>query len=359
MSFEATQAVWKHSKQSRAAFLLLLTIADYVNEKKGGVAWAGVPRLADAARMSERQVQRLTRVLENSGELQVLRHQGPHGTNLYKVCLPKNVVVPVAGDTGDTSDNPGAVLVTPETRIGANDVTQSVNEPLFERTPVVPKGELEFWIQVCFDCFRQPVRQVREYVVRRLQLGVPTLDRGHAKSLVDFYRSEPLDSKLPLFSSRKHSVERLLLDLPRQLALAVQAFPPKKKKVHDFTIEDVHQYLRRKYDDCLVPASLEDFDKRWEWETIRGDVYAAMRNRKSPQVEQNNAESEARQTAGAGKKEPPRWREFFQSKYRIDVAWPDSFDDLADDLRHEYECEYEHFLAQSKDRGAKVSSDEN
>jgi hypothetical protein len=351
MSFEALNAVWDRSTRRRTELLVLLAIADYVNAEKG-VAWPGVPNLAKKARLSERQLQRIIRILERSGELQVSRAAGPGGTNLYSICLSaENTGKGEDIVAGDKSSNQA---VSSASSKGDTPATQSLNEPILERTPVVPKGELEFWIQVCFDCFRQPVRHVREYVVRRLQLGVPTLDRGHAKSLVDFYRSEPLDSKLPLFSSRKHSVERLLLDLPRQLALAVQAFPPKKKKVHDFTIEDVHQYLRRKYGDCLVPASLEDLDESWEWETIRGEVYAAMRNRKSSQVEQKNAESEARQTDGAGKKEPPRWREFFRWKYP-ECLLPKSFDTLSFELRGEYQREHQNFLAQTGETGAKVT----
>ena len=277
MSFEATQAVRKHSKQKRSAFLLLLTIADYVNEKKGGVAWAGVPRLADAARMSERQVQRLTRVLENSGELQVLRQQGPHGTNLYKVCLPKNLVVSVAGDVGDTSGNRGAVPVTPETRIGDTPVTQSLNEPILERTPVVPEGDIGFWIQKCFECFRQQPHPLPTYILKAVERAIPFLEKKEVASLINFYQLEPIDSKEKPFNSRKHSPERLMLHLPEQLALAAQIFP------------------------SLPPK----------------------------------------------KEEPPRWCEFFRWKYP-ECCLPRSFDELSFELRHEYECEYQHLLAQSK-----------
>ena len=76
-----------------------------------------------------------------------------------------------------------------------------------------------------------------------------------------------------------------MLDLPRQLALAVQTCPPPTPpKKHGFAIEDVHRYLREKYGDCALPRSLEELDGPW-FECIRDEVYDAMRTQKKKQVD--------------------------------------------------------------------------
>jgi hypothetical protein len=100
--------------------------------------------------------------------------------------------------------------------------------------------------------------------------------------LLEFYDSELLDSKEPPYSRRRHSPERLILDLPRQLALAGQSCPPPKK--HDFTIEDVQRYLKEKYGDCSLPSSLEELERPW-YEYIRYEVYNAMRVRERKHVD--------------------------------------------------------------------------
>jgi hypothetical protein len=82
------------------------------------------------------------------------------------------------------------------------------------------------------------------------------------------------------------------------------------------------------------------------------EVYAEMRQQKLPAAKCEHLEHETVPASSLQKKEPPLWQDFFQSKYRIDVAWPDSFDDLTADLQHEYECEHEHFFGQTADGGA-------
>ena len=47
----------------------------------------------------------------------------------------------------------GQDVVSSASSKGDTAATQSLNEPLLERTPVVPKGDMDFWIQKCFDCF--------------------------------------------------------------------------------------------------------------------------------------------------------------------------------------------------------------
>jgi hypothetical protein len=220
MSIHLTSAVWKHSRQKKSGGLLvLLAIADYANER--GIAWPAVSTLARKARMSPRNVQRWLRCLERDGELKVLRNQGKCGANIYQIYLP--VGNPAEGDDHVTGDTCGAKPVTQVSSTTDVGVIQSVSESSIQQTPVVPTGdEIDFWIKTCFKCFEQPVRTVRPHVLRALCAAIPALDKSNAESLMEFYQTGRLDSKEPPYSSRRHSPERLILDLPRQLALAVQ-----------------------------------------------------------------------------------------------------------------------------------------
>ena len=270
MSIPLTNAVWKHSKQKSGALIVLLAIADYANDE--GNAWPAVPTLARKARMSKRNVQRWVRALQRDGELKVLRNEGRRGTNIYKICLP---VAKADNDTHGTKDTCAAKPMTPASSTSGASVIQSVSESSIQSSPIVPKGnDIDFWIRVSFDCFKQPVHPVRPHVLRALSGAIADLNKNYANSLVKFYQAELVDSKEPPFSSRKHSPERLMLDLPRQLALAVQTCPPPKK--HDFMIEDVHRYLKEKYGDCRLPSSLEELERPW-YEHLRYEVYDAMR----------------------------------------------------------------------------------
>ena len=284
MSIHLSNTVWKYSRQQKSgALVVLLAIADYANAD--GIAWPAVPTLARKVRMSKRNVQRWLSSLQRDGELKVLRNEGRRGVNIYKICLPlDNAKRSDADGTGD------AGVARPVTRVSSTNaasVIQSINESSIQSTPVVPKGDdINFWINVSFNCFEESVHPVRPRVLRALSIAIPTLNKNHADSLVAFYQEEPLDYKEPPYSSRRHSPERLMLDLPRQLALAVQTCPPRPPpKKPDFTIEDVIRYLKKKYgDDCRFPSSLEELEQPW-YGYLRPEVYDAMRARKRRQVD--------------------------------------------------------------------------
>jgi hypothetical protein len=194
MSLNAVQAVWDRSARRGTERLLLLTIADFVNEGKGGVAWPGVSKLAQRTRLSERQVQRKIRALERSGELQVSRGAGPKGTNLYRICL--SAEDPDRGDDIVTRANSSKEAVSSAPSKGDASVTQSVNEPLLKCTPIVPIGdEKEFWINICFECFGQASRPLRPYFIAKLESFFHALEKKKAPALIKFYRLEPIDSK--------------------------------------------------------------------------------------------------------------------------------------------------------------------
>jgi DnaD/phage-associated family protein len=88
MSIEVMTRVWANSKQKGSALLLMVSIADYANEK--GVAYPSIETLARKVRMSERNVQLLLRKLEEAGELDIKANAGPAGCNLYRIVLDED-----------------------------------------------------------------------------------------------------------------------------------------------------------------------------------------------------------------------------------------------------------------------------
>ncbi len=82
MSFPAQKWVIEQSQQRGSAYLVLRTIAWHANDKKKK-AWPGIALLAQECRMSERQVTRLVRKLEKSGEVFVQRSDGISNTYTF------------------------------------------------------------------------------------------------------------------------------------------------------------------------------------------------------------------------------------------------------------------------------------
>jgi DNA replication protein DnaD len=93
MSNHALNHVWKHSKQSGSALLVLVAIADAANDD--GECYPGVSKLADKVNMKERNLQRIIRHLEASGELEVDYFQGRETqrgpTNRYRIVFDEGV----------------------------------------------------------------------------------------------------------------------------------------------------------------------------------------------------------------------------------------------------------------------------
>ena len=276
MSIEAYKAVWKRTRQNSGALNVLLAIADCTNSE--GTASLAMSTLADKVGMTKRNAQRCVRALEEAGELEVRRNQGRRGSNIYRILLnePKNGDAHVTGDAGV------AKAVSPASSTGDVSVIQSVNKPLKESTPIVPTGdEVEFWIQFCFKCFGQATRPVSLRVRRAIMMALPHLNKKHVSSLLQFYSDEPVNSKKPRYSSRRHSPEGLMRDLLRQLAIGAQECPPPAPpKEYPFSLEEACQYLRQKYPSCRLPRSLAELHSL-DWHVdIRNEIYEAMRRKK-------------------------------------------------------------------------------
>lgn len=85
MSIEATDLVWKHSKQKGASLLIMLAIANYVN--KDGQAWPKIQTLADMANIDRRYTRRIINKLVECGELCIEENVGRGHTNVYRINL--------------------------------------------------------------------------------------------------------------------------------------------------------------------------------------------------------------------------------------------------------------------------------
>jgi hypothetical protein len=85
MSLDVSKYIWKHTKQKGTPLLLLLAIADFADDQ--GVAFPGVERLAEMARVDKRNTQRHINTLIADGELVIDVNNGTEtrsgNTNRY------------------------------------------------------------------------------------------------------------------------------------------------------------------------------------------------------------------------------------------------------------------------------------
>ena len=89
-------AVWKGSRHSGSALLMMLAIADFSDDK--GFAFPSVATLAEKTRMKPRNANYLLSELQSSGELAIRLGAGRNGTNLYRIALDRmEGVQPSAG----------------------------------------------------------------------------------------------------------------------------------------------------------------------------------------------------------------------------------------------------------------------
>lgn len=133
MSWQATKAVWEHSKQTGYGKLLMLAIAEYASED--GRCWPSIETLASKINVEPRSVKRLISQAEESGELQINRNIGRGNTNEYIITYVEK------GDTPDTKTKnkkvteesekvtPQTQKVTEESEKGDRRVTQNHKEP--------------------------------------------------------------------------------------------------------------------------------------------------------------------------------------------------------------------------------------
>ena len=133
MSVRIMAGVWETAPVRSGELLVLLALADHANDS--GTCFPSVARLAERARLSLRQTQRVLRHLEQTGLINRQPHGGRRGTDLFTVRTPDILTSPQATPTtasGDIHDAQGSCQMSPGT----------VREPS-KNPPIVPKGDVD------------------------------------------------------------------------------------------------------------------------------------------------------------------------------------------------------------------------
>lgn len=124
MSVQAISWVIDHSQQKGGAFAVLLMIANHAHSDGNG-AFPSFDTLARESRMSYRQVTRIVPLLAKSGELIVLKGEGPRGVNLYSFPLMRDILSRDNGNKQGQNVGTSAGLKCPPNR----------KEPKFKTEP--------------------------------------------------------------------------------------------------------------------------------------------------------------------------------------------------------------------------------
>lgn len=92
MSIRIMTQVWDHGPEDQGQLLVLLAMADFADD--AGRCWPSLARIAEKARMSDRNVRRVIRKLEYQGYLKTDVSSG-RSTNIYHIlCNPDNLSAP-------------------------------------------------------------------------------------------------------------------------------------------------------------------------------------------------------------------------------------------------------------------------
>lgn len=141
MSIDAIKAVFERSISSGSDRVMLLAIAEHLNDK--GLCWPSMERLARMCNTSTRQAIRLVENLRQIGELEVQRSAGPGGANLYRIALstPDKHVTPDIRVTPDAGVTPDTHVTPPDTQGTGGDIQG--NSPLTCMSPKPPMNPKE------------------------------------------------------------------------------------------------------------------------------------------------------------------------------------------------------------------------
>lgn len=85
MSVRVISQVFDRSIHSGTDLLMLVVLADYSDDE--GNSYPAVASLARKCRMKPRNANYILKALQESGELRVLKNEGPRGTNRYRIML--------------------------------------------------------------------------------------------------------------------------------------------------------------------------------------------------------------------------------------------------------------------------------
>jgi hypothetical protein len=132
MSFKLVKQVIRSTQQSPAHKLVLIVIADHTNETKSGTAWPAIDTIAAYVGLKRRQVQRILRELEKTGQIQVDKRGAFKGTNRYRILSTGVSPTTPHGVTHDTSE------VSFTTKRGVTHDTQVHKEHIKKRAGGAP-----------------------------------------------------------------------------------------------------------------------------------------------------------------------------------------------------------------------------
>jgi predicted transcriptional regulator len=90
MSIKLMERVWAHSRAKGGELLVMLALADFAN-KETGESWPSIETLAEKARLTDRQTQRILNELEKAGEISRVRSNGGRNRrNRYVITVNEN-----------------------------------------------------------------------------------------------------------------------------------------------------------------------------------------------------------------------------------------------------------------------------
>jgi hypothetical protein len=87
VSFKLVKSIIHSDRVDGNHKLVLIILADYVNESKGNASWPALSTVALQAGFSSRHTRRIIRELEAEGVLRTIRQAGLRGTNKYVIDL--------------------------------------------------------------------------------------------------------------------------------------------------------------------------------------------------------------------------------------------------------------------------------
>lgn len=126
MSWQASKAVWRSSKQTGGLKLTLLAIADFASPQNEWTCEAAIETLAEMVGVTDRQIKKNLKALEAAGELEVCRQVGRGNTNVYSLSpLIKGELEDIKGEPEDTINQPEKV----------NPSTEKVNSRVLKGEP--------------------------------------------------------------------------------------------------------------------------------------------------------------------------------------------------------------------------------
>ena len=134
MSIRVMSNVWDNGPSSQGPLLVMLALADYAND--AGECWPSIKSISEKARMTERGVQKIIRVLEADGWVNIDTGNGRKGCNKYRI-NPERRDTPEQGTPRtSTPKTPNVDAETPN--VATPEPSRTISEPS-EEPPLSPK----------------------------------------------------------------------------------------------------------------------------------------------------------------------------------------------------------------------------